>query len=211
MSAPVDPRRLVAILRGLPPEDAPAVGAALYRAGVRVLEVPLTGPDPLRSITALRSTLPHDAEVGAGTVRSVEDVRRAQGAGASLVVSPHLDTAVVAAALARSMRCLPGVATVTEAFAALAAGARELKVFPADQVGTSGLRAWRTVLPPEVALYPVGGVDATNLARWAAAGADGFGVGGSLYRQGQRASDVAASARDLVRAYGLTRLRDSSP
>ncbi|MGM7421879.1 2-dehydro-3-deoxy-6-phosphogalactonate aldolase [Cellulosimicrobium sp. CpK407] len=201
MTSSADPALLVAILRGLPSTEAPTVGTALYGAGIRTLEVPLTTPDSLRSITALRSCLPEDVQVGAGTVRTIEDVARAHEAGASLIVSPHVDPAVIGAALARSMRCLPGVATITEALTALAAGAAELKVFPADQVGTSGLRAWRTVLPEGIALYPVGGVGAANLAIWAAAGADGFGVGGSLYQPGMGTSDLVAGAKALVAAH----------
>ncbi|WP_086151056.1 MULTISPECIES: 2-dehydro-3-deoxy-6-phosphogalactonate aldolase [unclassified Cellulosimicrobium] len=205
MTSSADPARLVAILRGLPSTEAPTVGTALYSAGIRTLEVPLTTPDSLRSITALRSCLPKDAQVGAGTVRTIEDVARAHEAGASLIVSPHVDPAVIRAALARSMRCLPGVATITEAFTALAAGSTELKVFPADQVGPSGLRAWRTVLPDGIALYPVGGVDATNLASWAAAGADGFGVGGSLYQPGIATGDLVAGAKALVASHRANR------
>lgn len=192
---------LVAILRGLAPHEAPEIGRRLYAAGFRALEVPLNSPDPLASIRSLRALLPADCAVGAGTVLTVEEVGAVHAAGADLVVSPAMDAEVIAATVGVGMASCPGVVTPTEAFGALRAGARTLKLFPADAVGTAGLRAWRAVLPDDVAVLPVGGVDAENLAEWVDAGAAGAGIGSWLYRPGVDPEDLSTRAEALVGAW----------
>lgn len=195
------PTGLVAILRGLTPREAPEVGDRLYAAGFRALEVPLNSPDPLTSVRVLRENLPQDCAVGAGTVLTVEEVRAARAAGAGLIVSPAMDPEVIAETVRLGMRSYPGVATPTEAFAALRAGARSLKLFPSDAVGIAGMTAWRAVLPADVEFLPVGGVGAENLRDWVAAGAGGAGIGSSLYRPGVSGPDLSARAEALVRAW----------
>ena len=189
---------LIAILRGITPEEAPAIGDALLDAGVRILEVPLNSPRPFESIAILARRCGAAALVGAGTVMSAEDVVRVAEAGGRLAISPHLDPAVVAAATAAGLIAIPGAFTPTEIFAALRAGADAVKLFPAELVGPEGLRAMRAVVPPEVALIPVGGVSAATMPAWRAAGASGFGVGSALYRPGRTAAELAALARDMV-------------
>lgn len=190
---------LIAILRGLTPGEAPAVGAALVDAGITTLEVPLNSPSPLESIRLLRDELGDAAQVGAGTVLTVDQVERTIAAGAQLVVSPNTDPQVVRATADAGVASYPGVATVSEAFVALDAGADALKLFPAFQVGIEGMLAWRSVLPPDTGLLPVGGVDASNLADWLTAGAAGAGIGSWLYRAGDDPLQVGARAAQLVR------------
>jgi 2-dehydro-3-deoxyphosphogalactonate aldolase len=192
---------LAAILRGLPPHQASAIGAALYDAGFRIIEVPLNRPGALEAIETLARELPAEAIVGGGTVLSMADVDAVCRAGGRLVVSPNCDTAVIRHALRAGVFTLPGVATPTEAFAAVAAGARTLKIFPAEVVGPKGLAAFVSVLPPHVALWPVGGIGAPSMAEWVAAGARGFGLGGSLYKPGDGPDTVAARARSCVAAW----------
>ncbi|HKE15251.1 MAG TPA: 2-dehydro-3-deoxy-6-phosphogalactonate aldolase [Kofleriaceae bacterium] len=195
---------LVAILRGIRPEEARAVGEALYAAGLRAIEVPLNSPDPLASIRALRESLASDCAVGAGTVldpAAVEDVRRA---GGDFVVTPHADLAVVRAARAAGLEVAPGAATATEAIAALAAGADLIKMFPAAELGAGTLAAWRAVLPAGSQVIAVGGVTTDNLAELAAAGAAGFGIGSAIYRPGLGAGEVAARAAGFVAAWRAT-------
>ncbi len=192
---------LVAILRGLPAADAAAVGQALYDTGFRTLEVPLNRPGALECIRTLVQTLPADAVVGAGTVLSTQDVDAVAGAGGQLMVCPHTDPAVLARARQHGLYCAPGVATPTEAFAALAAGAHALKLFPADMVGLGGLKALRSVLPQDTPLWPVGGVTPDALAGWRAAGATGFGIGSQLYSPGLDAASVAQRAQGYVAAW----------
>jgi 2-dehydro-3-deoxyphosphogalactonate aldolase len=196
-----DPFALIAILRGVRPEEVCAVGDTLYGAGFRSIEVPLNSPDPFASIEALRGHLPQDALVGAGTVFDPADVGRAHGVGAQTIVSPHTDPEVVAETVRRGMRSYPGAATPSDAFAALRAGTRRVKVFPSQQVGPGGLKAWREVLPPDVELLPVGGVGAGSMAGWVAAGATGFGVGSALYRAGRDVADLGTRAAALVEAW----------
>lgn len=191
---------LVAVLRGLPPAEAPAVGQALVDSGWRLLEVPLNSPDPLRSIESLAAAFPQ-ALVGAGTVLTVAQVHEVHAAGGRLVVSPNVDAAVVRAAVARGMVCLPGVATPTEAFPALAAGAHGLKLFPAEMIPPAAVKAMRAVLPPQALLLPVGGIGAANMAAYRAAGANGFGIGSSLYRPGTSAAHVREQALDTLAAW----------
>lgn len=192
---------LVAILRGVRPDEVVAIGHALYAAGFRIIEVPLNSPDPLQSIRALRSALPPECLVGAGTVTSVHACAEVASAGGQIVVMPHSDAAVIRAAKHAGLACAPGVATLTEAYAALAAGADALKLFPAEALGPSVLKAWRAVLQPPVALLPVGGITPESIAPYAKAGASGFGLGSALYRPGDDATQVATQARAFVSAW----------
>jgi 2-dehydro-3-deoxyphosphogalactonate aldolase len=189
---------LIAILRGITPEDVVAVGSALADAGFAAIEVPLNSPRPFESIERLAAAVGDVCVVGAGTVLSVDDVIRAEASGSRIIVSPNTDVDVIGAAVARNLRPYPGAATPTEAFLAVGAGARSVKLFPSDSVGTAGMKAWRAVLPPDVELLPVGGVDRTNLAEWAAAGAGGAGLGTCLYRPGDSADAVRDRALTLL-------------
>lgn len=193
---------LVAILRGLAPAEARAVGATLFGAGFRLLEVPLNRPGALDAIRELAAIAPADAIVGGGTMLSVADVDAVFDAGGRLFVAPNCNAQVIAHAKRRGMLCAPGVATPTEAFAALDAGADALKLFPAEAIGYAGLKAFNTVLPPGTPLWPVGGVAPEQMAAWIAAGATGAGIGGQLYAPGvglaelgQRAAAFAAAWR----------------
>lgn len=190
---------IVAILRGLTPDEAVPVGQALWDAGVRVIEVPLNSPEPLRSIEALARALPQ-AMVGAGTVLRRDQVGPVQAAGGRLVVAPHFSPAVVQEASGLGLACLPGVMTPTEAFAALEAGATGLKLFPAEMAGPPVVKAMRAVLPRDALVLPVGGVNVGNIPAFLAAGADGFGIGGALYQPGRTAAEVGALAREFVAA-----------
>ncbi|WP_166850096.1 2-dehydro-3-deoxy-6-phosphogalactonate aldolase [Isoptericola sp. BMS4] len=192
---------LVAILRGVTPTEAAAVATVVLDAGFDAVEVPLNSPDPCESVRRIRAATGPDARVGAGTVLTADDVRRAADAGASLVVSPNTRPDVIAETVRRGLESYPGAATPTEAFAALDAGATAVKIFPATTVGTSGMRAWASVLPAGTRLVPVGGVDETTLGAWARAGADGAGVGTALYRPGDAPAGVADRAAALVRAW----------
>ncbi|MGU3542046.1 2-dehydro-3-deoxy-6-phosphogalactonate aldolase [Methylobacterium sp. A52T] len=192
---------LVAILRGLTPDEAPAVGEALVAAGFTLVEVPLNSPDPLRSIATLAERLAGRALVGAGTVLTPTQVGEVASAGGTLVVSPNTDPAVIGATVAAGLVSLPGYQTPTEAFAALAAGATALKLFPADVATSLALRAHRAVLPPDTRVLAVGGVVPETIAGWRQAGADGFGLGSNLYRPGKAAADVARDAAAYVAAF----------
>ncbi|MEL6063095.1 MULTISPECIES: 2-dehydro-3-deoxy-6-phosphogalactonate aldolase [unclassified Methylobacterium] len=191
---------LVAILRGLTPEEAPAIGDALADAGFTLIEVPLNSPDPLRSITRLSERLAGRALVGAGTVLEAAQVEAVREAGGSLIVSPNTDDAVIRATRALGLVSLPGYQTPTEAFAGLAAGATALKLFPADVASPAALRAHRAVLPAGTRVLAVGGVTPEGIAAWRAASADGFGLGSNLYRPGKAAADVARDAAAFVEA-----------
>ncbi|MBV9890058.1 MAG: 2-dehydro-3-deoxy-6-phosphogalactonate aldolase [Rhizobacter sp.] len=194
---------LVAILRGVRPDEAVAIGSALVDAGWRMIEVPLNSPDPLLSIAALADAFP-DALVGAGTVLNASAVRDAHAAGAELVVAPNFDRDVVAEAVALGMAPLPGVLSASEAFAALAAGAVGLKLFPAEMIPPAAVKALRAVLDPATVVMPVGGVSLANIAAYRDAGASGFGIGSSLYKPGMAAEDVGESARRWVAAWRAT-------
>ncbi|WP_434623101.1 2-dehydro-3-deoxy-6-phosphogalactonate aldolase [Azospirillum sp. B2RO_4] len=192
---------LVAILRGLTPVEAVPAANALYDAGFRLIEVPLNSPDPFDSIEAIRRALPRDALVGAGTVLALDQVDRLAAIGADLVVMPHADTAVIRAAKSRSMICVPGIATATEAFAALAAGADALKLFPAEQITPTVVKALRAVVPHSVRLLPVGGITPDTMQPYRAAGAAGFGLGSALYSPGLPVTDLADRAARFAQAW----------
>ncbi|ATQ77550.1 2-dehydro-3-deoxy-6-phosphogalactonate aldolase [Massilia violaceinigra] len=196
---------LVAILRGLQARDAEAAGAALFGAGFRLLEVPLNRPGALESIALLARMAPAGAIVGGGTMLSVADVDAVHAAGGRMLVAPNCNTAVIARAAALGMLCAPGVATPTEAFDALGAGAHALKIFPAEMVGYAGLKAFKTVLPPGTPLWPVGGVSPETMPAWVAAGATGFGIGGALYAPGVTPGELGARAAAFVAAWQATR------
>lgn len=196
---------LVAILRGLEPERAVAVGEVLVEAGFDIIEVPLNSPDPLASIAALVDALGHRALVGAGTVLAEAEVDTLAAIGAGLVVSPNCNPAVIRRTAALSMVSLPGCFTPTEMFAALEAGASGLKLFPAEAASPAVVRAVRAVLPPQVPLLAVGGIGAANMGDYLAAGATGFGIGGSLFRPSKPLADIAADARAIVAAFKAVR------
>ena len=198
MKSWLDRCRLVAVLRGLPPEDAVAVGSALVDAGVLIMEVPLNSPDPYTSIERLQSAFGDRALIGAGTVMRVKEVRDVVAAGGKLVVSPHAGVDVVRATKAAGAIAMPGFFTPTEAFAVLAAGADALKLFPAEATTPATLKALRAVLPPDTLVLPVGGVGLGSMAPWVAVGAAGFGIGSSLYKPGDPAADVGSRARALM-------------
>jgi len=201
LSSWLNPLPLVAILRGIGPDEAKGIGHVLADAGFRVLEVPLNSPQPMESIRRLTQSLGDNYLIGAGTVMTSAQVDEVAAAGGRLIVMPHADTAVIRAAKAAGMVCVPGVATPTEAFAALAAGADGLKLFPADQVTPAGLKAWRAVLPAAATVLPVGGIAPGNMAAWVAAGAQGFGIGAALYAPGVDADEVASRARAFAQAW----------
>jgi 2-dehydro-3-deoxyphosphogalactonate aldolase len=196
------PQGVIAILRGVTPEELPGVADALLRAGIGVIEVPLNSPRPLQSIAQLAAAHGRQALVGAGTVLTPQDVDAVAEAGARLVLSPHFDPAVVQRARQRGLWAMPGVATPTEGFAALTAGANGLKLFPGEMLGPPVLKAWRAVFPRDVPLYAVGGVGADNLAAYRAAGAVGAGVGSSLYTPGLGPEEIERRARALIAAWG---------
>jgi len=192
---------LVAILRGVKPDEVEPIAEALYAEGFRVIEVPLNSPQALDSIARLSRSMPADALIGAGTVLSADAVRDVQIAGGKLIVMPHADVAVIRVAKARGMACVPGAATPTEAFAALQAGADALKLFPAELVTPPVVKAMRAVLPKELRLLPVGGITPETMAAYRRAGAGGFGLGSALYAPGLNASEVAQRAKAFVQAW----------
>lgn len=209
----LDPLPLIAVLRGIAPEEVPAIGDVLVDAGFRILEVPLNSPRAFDSIEGLVRRFGERILAGAGTVIDAADVARVRDAGGRIVVMPHGDATVIGTAKALGLACTPGVATPTEAFAALAAGADGLKMFPAEALPPPVVKAWRAVLPKSTLLLPVGGIGPASLASYWAAGASGFGTGSGLYRPGQDAGTVAAAAKALAdavralpaRAQGTTR------
>ena len=184
---------LVAILRGLRPDEALAIGGALVAGGFRLVEVPLNSPEPLRSIEMLVRAFP-EALVGAGTVLTPADATAVHAAGGRMIVAPNFDASVVGEAVRLGAVALPGVATPSEAFAALAAGAAALKLFPAEMIPPAAVKAVRAVLPPSTRLLPVGGISLDNIDAYRRAGADGFGIGSSLYQPGVDAEEVRRRA-----------------
>ncbi|MEM6387457.1 MAG: 2-dehydro-3-deoxy-6-phosphogalactonate aldolase [Pseudomonadota bacterium] len=192
---------LIAILRGIDPDEAVAVAEALVSAGLTRIEVPLNSPSPFSSIARMVEAVGGAATVGAGTVLSVEDVQKVKAADGSLVVSPNCDQDVIRETKALGMQSFPGVLTPSECFAALQAGADGLKVFPAFQMGLEGLKAVRAVLPATTEVYMVGGVGPENFAEWRKAGASGFGLGSWLYKPGDDVAGIASRAADAVAAW----------
>lgn len=192
---------LIAILRGLDSAQALAIGQALVDSGFRTLEVPLNRHGALQCIDLLARSLPPEVLVGGGTVLTIADVEAVHAGGGRLVVSPNCDTTVIKRAVELDMLCAPGVATPTEAFSALAAGAHALKLFPSDMVGFAGLKALKSVLPHSVDLWPVGGITPESMAQWVAAGATGFGIGSQLYAPGTSADEVLRKGRQYVQAW----------
>lgn len=203
ITSQLSPSGLVAILRGLEPSEAEAVGECLYASGFRSLEVPLNSPEPLRSIEILRSALPADAVVGAGTVLTINQVRDSHAAGSQIIVSPNTNVGVIEETVALGMGSFPGAATPSNAFDAIGAGARNVKIFPAEQVGITGFKAWTAVIPKKIRLLPVGGITEDNMQTWAEAGATGFGIGSSLYKAGRSLKDLKTRADKLVLAYQM--------
>jgi 2-dehydro-3-deoxyphosphogalactonate aldolase len=196
----LDRCKLVAILRGVRPDEAEAVCAALLGEGIAIVEVPLNSPEPIESIRRLAARFGKEMLVGAGTVMSPSQVDRIARAGGRLIVTPHADVAVVRAAKAHGLLACPGGFTPTEFFALLAAGADAVKLFPAEAATPAVLRGVRAVLPADTMVLPVGGIAADNLAPWLAAGAAGFGIGSSIYKPGDTPDIVAGKARALVAA-----------
>jgi 2-dehydro-3-deoxyphosphogalactonate aldolase len=196
---------LIAILRGVKPDEILAVGDALVAAGVGIIEIPLNSPDPLRSIEMLAKHLGDTALVGAGTVLTLGQVGDVARAGGRIIVSPSTDYDVIAATAAEGLVSAPGYFTPSEAFLALKAGAHALKLFPAEAASPAVVRAQRAVLPKDVPLLIVGGVKPDAVGIWFDAGADGFGLGSALYKPGQSADQVAQQARDFVAAVKVAR------
>ncbi|MEL7211876.1 MAG: 2-dehydro-3-deoxy-6-phosphogalactonate aldolase [Pseudomonadota bacterium] len=193
-------RALIAILRGVTPDEAVTICGALIEAGIDWIEVPMNSPEPIKSIARMVNAFP-DAVIGAGTVLTTSEVDAVAKVGGRLIVSPNCDADVIARTKEHGMQSWPGVFTPTEAFAALKAGADGLKLFPGDMAGTGGLKAMRAVLPKGTKVYAVGGAGPENFADWIAASADGFGLGSAIYKPGMSAEEVGARAADIVAAY----------
>lgn len=194
---------LVAILRGIAPPEVGAVGDALVEAGFTLIEVPMNSPDPLDSIARLARRFAGRAVIGAGTVLREAQVDDVRAAGGTMIISPNMNPAVIAASAAAGLVSLPGIVTPTEAFAALDAGATALKLFPAEGSSPSVLKAMRAVLPATVRLLPVGGIAPGTMTPWTDAGAAGFGLGSALYKPGMSADEVGANARAFVAALAV--------
>jgi 2-dehydro-3-deoxyphosphogalactonate aldolase len=194
---------LIAILRGVRPEEVEGIGRALVHSAWTTIEVPLNSPQPLESIALLAKAFPH-ALVGAGTVLTPGQVREVHAAGGQLIVAPNFNAEVVREAVRLGMVCLPGVFTPSEAFAALDAGATGLKLFPAEMMPPAAIKALRAVLPAGTLLLPVGGIAIANMNAYRTAGADGFGIGSSLYKPGMSAADVGRSASEFMAAWAGT-------
>ncbi len=192
---------IVAILRGIKPSEVLEIGNALYTAGIRIVEVPLNSPDPFVSIAGLVDHFKGHMIVGAGTVLDTDSVDRLKRAGGEISVSPDCNPPVIARAVEQGLVPLPGVFTPTEAFAAIRAGARHLKLFPAEAASPVTVKAWKAVLPKHVAVYAVGGVTPANMQAWADAGCAGFGIGSNIYKPGMNAEDVGRAAQGFVAAW----------
>ncbi|WP_114185115.1 2-dehydro-3-deoxy-6-phosphogalactonate aldolase [Microvirga aerophila] len=196
---------LVAILRGLKPENAEAVGNALVEAGFRIIEVPLNSPEPFRSIETLAKRMPKDVLVGAGTVLEPDLVNGVHDMGGKLIVMPHADTDVIRRAKDLGLVCTPGVATPTEAFAALKAGADAIKIFPAEATPPAVVKAWRAVLPKDAIVIPVGGIKPDTMKSYVDAGADGFGLGSALFTPAMSVEEIRRNADDFAKAWRVMR------
>lgn len=196
---------LIAILRGVTPDEIVAVGRALYDAGFRVIEIPLNSPQPFESIRRLTAELGESCLIGAGTVLTEAQVAEVDAAGGRLIVSPNANLAVIRASKAAGLVSAPGVATPSEGFAALDAGADSLKLFPAEQLGPAVVKAWRAVFPKALALLPVGGITPDNMGPYVAAGANGFGLGSALYKPGLNAAQVSANAQAFAAGWRVAK------
>jgi 2-dehydro-3-deoxyphosphogalactonate aldolase len=203
--SPVGDFPVVAILRGVQPERVVGIADVLYTAGIRAIEVPLNSPDPFASIASLAAARGCDCLIGAGTVLDPEAVRKTHAAGGSLVVAPNCEPEVIRSALQLGMQVFPGIATATEAFSAIRAGATQLKLFPAATYGPRHLQALRAVLPAQVSVFPVGGVGAADIPAWLAAGAAGFGFGSELFRPEYDLPEIERRARQLMQALHAAR------
>jgi len=203
----LSPLPLIAVLRGIAPKELPTIATALTDNGFRIIEVPLNSPDAFVSIQLLAGTLGDGCLTGAGTVLKVSEVARVAEAGGRLVVMPHADVEIVREAKRQGLVCVPGVATPTEAFAALDAGADGLKMFPADQLPPPALKAWRAVLPRDTLVFTVGGIRPDNMGAYWAAGADGFGTGSNLYAPGAGAEAVRAVAAEYAAGFAALKPR----
>ncbi len=192
---------LVAILRWVTPLEVEYVTGILIEAGFRLIEVPLNSPDPFNSIERIARRFGSDAVIGAGTVMTPAAVTRVRDVGGRLIVMPHADPKVVSAARAQGMACFPGVATPTEGFAALEAGADGLKIFPAEAISPTVLKAWRSVFASDIPLMPTGGITPDAMRTWVDAGASGFGIGGNLYRPGRPFEEIKQSAAQFIAAW----------
>jgi len=194
-------RKIIAILRGITPDEAVPITEALLEAGIDRIEVPLNSPDPFTSIKRMVDAFGQTAVIGAGTVLSPDDVQRLHRIGAGMVVSPDCNPRVIVATKQLGLQSYPGVMTPTECFTALRNGADGLKLFPGSLIGPDGLKAIKAVLPEGTETYAVGGAGPVNFADWFAAGVDGFGIGSALYKPGATVDDITARAQDIVAAY----------
>ncbi len=194
-------RRLIAILRGVQPDEAADMARALVNAGITMIEVPLNSPEPLKSIAAMKEAVGDEALIGAGTVLTVQDVADVKAASGEFVVSPNCDIEVIAKTRELGMGSWPGVLTPTECFSAIKAGASGLKIFPASIIGADGIKAMRAVLPKDMPVYAVGGVGPDDFGSYVKAGCDGFGLGSGIYKPGMTAGDVSKAAIAYVRAH----------
>lgn len=192
--------QLIAILRGVKPDEVEAIAAELIAADISIIEVPLNSPEPLNSISRLVTRFGDRALIGAGTVLSPQAVEEVAAIGAKLIVMPHSDLSVVSAAVDAGLYCVPGVSTPTEAFAAISAGAHALKAFPGELLTPSVVKAWKAVLPPDIPLIPVGGVTPDKIGPYLSAGAAGFGLGSALYKPGMSAQEVGKRANAFQEA-----------
>jgi 2-dehydro-3-deoxyphosphogalactonate aldolase len=210
---PIAAHALVAILRGVQPKRVIAIAEVLYEAGIRIIEVPLNSPDPYASIAALAASRRHDCLIGAGTVLTMDQLRHAHEVGARLAVAPNCDAELIAGALGLGLQVMPGFASATEAFVAMRAGARLLKLFPAVSYGPRHLQALRAVLPSDIHVYPVGGIGLPDIASWLAAGAAGFGFGSELFRPEYTLAEIEQRAQRLMAAFrqALERLDSAMP
>ena len=198
-------RNIIAILRGISPEEAEPVCEALLEAGLTTIEIPLNSPRPLQSIAVLAKKFGSQAVIGAGTVLTAKEVRDVANAGGRIIVSPSFDAEVVAETKALKLASWPGVLTPSECFSALKAGADGLKIFPCSVVGPAGVKAMRAVLPEQTAIYAVGGAGPANFADWFAAGVTGFGIGTALYQPGNSLAQLQKAAKEIVNAYDSAR------